>query len=616
MQRQLETDELNETGQLRSAPPDRGLPVGLKRNLESASGIALDDVRVHYDSPRPRQLGALAFAQGSDIFVGPGQEHHLPHEAWHVVQQAQGRVQPTARSLQAPTVQLNDDIGLEREAAMMGAGATTAAGPAGTTQAPASRVLVRAQPGTDASHPIQAIMAVAEFQAATPAGFLKPRDTVTAIDTALATYIQTRTAANAGALILVIQHYLTGNHDAGRLAVAQQLLTRATAERDLLQQIGNQNAFLIDGLIAQADIGRIAALIQLATDATAANATVLPLLIATIDETNINNLNMSGLVTAVGAAHVPLLPVMITQSGGMTEVGRLTTVVNRHAGNGALAFDLTREAAGNAAEFQRLATEVPSFQRAAAPPALPGVAAAVLNYNNARLPALVAALTNLAADAVTAHGLAGPLGVNGVLLGNVNNRIGTVQGRVVALGLPGAVGVPQDVADALALRNIVCNALNNAVNARGVPIPAAFGPAVAGVNTANLAVAAAQPAPAILNVSGAHFLERHTANFFDFGDIKLDNTQWPAAWGAGADNQVATNFIGVLNALSAAGNWLMPGVPIPNVACLLGCTVQIAALAAPGVNLINVGQFFPNHAPANGVYDHPGNTMRAIHKVV
>ena len=42
-------------------------------------------------------------------------------------------------------------------------------------------------------------MAVAEFQAATPAGLLKPRSTVTAIDQALATYIQTRTTANAGA---------------------------------------------------------------------------------------------------------------------------------------------------------------------------------------------------------------------------------------------------------------------------------------------------------------------------------------------------------------------------------------------------------------------------------
>jgi Domain of unknown function (DUF4157) len=47
-------------------------------------------------SPRqPAQLNALAYAQGNDIHLGPGQEQHLPHEARHVVQQRQGRVQAT-----------------------------------------------------------------------------------------------------------------------------------------------------------------------------------------------------------------------------------------------------------------------------------------------------------------------------------------------------------------------------------------------------------------------------------------------------------------------------------------------------------------------------------------
>ncbi len=32
-------------------------------------------------------IQAEAYAQGSDIHVGSGQEKHLPHEAWHVVQQ-------------------------------------------------------------------------------------------------------------------------------------------------------------------------------------------------------------------------------------------------------------------------------------------------------------------------------------------------------------------------------------------------------------------------------------------------------------------------------------------------------------------------------------------------
>jgi hypothetical protein len=42
-------------------------------------------------------LSSIAYSQGSDIHVAPGQERQLAHEAWHVVQQQQGRVQPTAQ---------------------------------------------------------------------------------------------------------------------------------------------------------------------------------------------------------------------------------------------------------------------------------------------------------------------------------------------------------------------------------------------------------------------------------------------------------------------------------------------------------------------------------------
>ena len=60
--------------------------------MEAMSGIALDDVRIKRNSPEAARLGALAYARGSEIHLGPGQEKHLPHEAWHVVQQKQGRV--------------------------------------------------------------------------------------------------------------------------------------------------------------------------------------------------------------------------------------------------------------------------------------------------------------------------------------------------------------------------------------------------------------------------------------------------------------------------------------------------------------------------------------------
>lgn len=101
-------------------PPNRtGLPDRLKTGMEALSGIALDDVRVHRNSTRPAQLQAHAYAQGTDIHLAPGKEEHLPHEAWHVVQQMQGRVRPTARG--AGNVPLNNDIALEGEADTMGA---------------------------------------------------------------------------------------------------------------------------------------------------------------------------------------------------------------------------------------------------------------------------------------------------------------------------------------------------------------------------------------------------------------------------------------------------------------------------------------------------------------
>ncbi len=85
--------------------------------------MALDGVRVHYDSPSPARVGALAYTQGTEIFVSPGQERHLPHEAWHVVQQAQGRVRP---SMQLRRLPVNDDVALEREADVMSAKAMRA----------------------------------------------------------------------------------------------------------------------------------------------------------------------------------------------------------------------------------------------------------------------------------------------------------------------------------------------------------------------------------------------------------------------------------------------------------------------------------------------------------
>lgn len=95
-----------------------GLPNQLKAGIEGLSGMSMDHVKVHYNSSQPAQLNAHAYAQGHEIHLGPGQEKHLPHEAWHVVQQAQGRVRPTIQMMAG--VKVNDDKSLEAEADLMG----------------------------------------------------------------------------------------------------------------------------------------------------------------------------------------------------------------------------------------------------------------------------------------------------------------------------------------------------------------------------------------------------------------------------------------------------------------------------------------------------------------
>lgn len=95
-----------------------GMPDNLKSGIENLSGYSMNDVKVHYNSDKPAQLNAHAYAQGNQIHLASGQEKHLPHEAWHVVQQKQGRVQAT-KQLRGK-VAINDDAGLEREADVMG----------------------------------------------------------------------------------------------------------------------------------------------------------------------------------------------------------------------------------------------------------------------------------------------------------------------------------------------------------------------------------------------------------------------------------------------------------------------------------------------------------------
>jgi hypothetical protein len=101
------------------------MPAAVQAKMEHAFGADFSAVRIH-EGPQAPALGALAYAQGTDIHFAPGQydpgsqrgQEILGHELTHVVQQAEGRVQATG---QAKGVGLNDDDGLEREADEMGA---------------------------------------------------------------------------------------------------------------------------------------------------------------------------------------------------------------------------------------------------------------------------------------------------------------------------------------------------------------------------------------------------------------------------------------------------------------------------------------------------------------
>ena len=112
----------NSLRQQRSVEPayqgkNTGLPDRLKMEIENLSGLPLDDVQVHYNSSEPDRVNALAYTQGRDIYMGSGQEKHLAHEAWHVVQQKQGHVGSTT---QIRGMAINGDRALEKEADVMG----------------------------------------------------------------------------------------------------------------------------------------------------------------------------------------------------------------------------------------------------------------------------------------------------------------------------------------------------------------------------------------------------------------------------------------------------------------------------------------------------------------
>ena len=113
-------------GNAGTAAGPAALPAVLQSGLRALSGLELGDVQVQHGSSLPARYGALALTQGNAIHLGPGQDQHLAHEAWHVVQQRQGRVAATLPA-QAGLAPVNDEPALEAEADVMGQRALQAA---------------------------------------------------------------------------------------------------------------------------------------------------------------------------------------------------------------------------------------------------------------------------------------------------------------------------------------------------------------------------------------------------------------------------------------------------------------------------------------------------------
>ncbi|THF77585.1 eCIS core domain-containing protein [Cohnella fermenti] len=111
---------------------DNKMPVNVQAKMEGALGSDFSDVRIHANSSKASEAGALAYTQGTDIHFAPGKynpnqpggQRLLGHELAHVVQQKAGRVAPTGQL--ASGALLNDSPALEQEADRLGSQAASA----------------------------------------------------------------------------------------------------------------------------------------------------------------------------------------------------------------------------------------------------------------------------------------------------------------------------------------------------------------------------------------------------------------------------------------------------------------------------------------------------------
>ena len=225
---QLQTIANNHSAQqqqpIQKKENNTGLPDNLKLGIENLSGHSMNDVKVHFNSDKPTQLNAHAYAQGTNIHLASGQEKHLPHEAWHVVQQKQGRVKPT---LQMKTsIAINDDPGLEKEADIMGAKAITQKSPVPSTINPIpSHNSMKLQQMTQRMQVIQLMRSTAQRQALTVA-FLQGAThlKVGYITGATTRYTNARTEIGntlAAGTMIIFDGFIRDNFSVGRASEEQ-----------------------------------------------------------------------------------------------------------------------------------------------------------------------------------------------------------------------------------------------------------------------------------------------------------------------------------------------------------------------------------------------------------
>jgi hypothetical protein len=124
-QRREHEDGLLQREPIQNRENTTGMPDEIKTKMEKAFNTDFSGIKIHANSQKAPEVGALAYTQGNDVHFAPGQfmpktssgQQLLGHELAHVEQQRAGKVKPTNRVAGLP---VNDDPALEREADAMG----------------------------------------------------------------------------------------------------------------------------------------------------------------------------------------------------------------------------------------------------------------------------------------------------------------------------------------------------------------------------------------------------------------------------------------------------------------------------------------------------------------